>query len=100
MGAIRRPWASDTTVRGESHGGTAIVCDTTSYLPEAVLNDLDVQLVSLYVALGGDQRKELEIGDYGTFFERLRASDEGATTSQPSIGDFVEVYGPLLDAGR
>jgi fatty acid kinase fatty acid binding subunit len=79
---------------------TAIVCDTTSYLPGAVLNDLGVQLVSLYVALGGDQRKELEIGDYGAFFERLRASDEGATTSQPSIGDFVEVYEPLLDAGK
>lgn len=79
---------------------TAIVCDTTSYLPEALLDDHGVQRVSLYVALGGDQRKEREIGDYGAFFERLRASDEGATTSQPSIGDFVEVYEPLLDAGK
>jgi len=59
-----------------------------------------VQQVSLYVSIAGEQRKEREIGDYGSFFERLRASDEGATTSQPSIGDFIEVYGPLLDAGR
>ncbi len=79
---------------------TAIVCDTTSYLPGAMLDDLGVQQVSLYVSLRGDQRKELDFGDYGAFFERLRASDEGATTSQPSIGDFVEVYEPLLDAGR
>jgi fatty acid kinase fatty acid binding subunit len=79
---------------------TAIVCDTTSYLPEAIIDQRGVELVNLYVALGGEQRKELEIGDYGAFFERLRASDEGATTSQPSIGDFIEVYGPLLDAGR
>jgi fatty acid kinase fatty acid binding subunit len=78
---------------------TAIVCDTTSYLPEALLDERGIHRVSLYVALGGDQRREREIGDYGSFFERLRASDEGATTSQPSIGDFVEVYGPLLDAG-
>jgi len=30
----------------------------------------------------------------------LRASEGGATTSQPSIGDFVSVYEPLLDEGR
>lgn len=59
-----------------------------------------MEIVSLYVSVAGDQRREREIGDYAAFFERLRASDEGATTSQPSIGDFVEVYGPLLDAGR
>ncbi|KAA0272268.1 MAG: DegV family protein [Acidobacteria bacterium] len=65
-----------------------------------MIGERGIGLVSLYVALGGEQRRELEIGDYGAFFERLRASDEGATTSQPSIGDFVDVYGPLLEAGR
>jgi DegV family protein with EDD domain len=79
---------------------TAIVCDTTSYLPEGLLDERGVERVSLYVSLGGEQRREREIGDYGNFFERLRASDEGATTSQPSIGDFIEVYGPLLDQGK
>ncbi len=79
---------------------TAIVCDTTSYLPEGLLDERGVERVSLYVSLGGEQRREREIGDYGDFFERLRASDEGATTSQPSIGDFIEVYGPLLDQGK
>jgi DegV family protein with EDD domain len=83
-----------------SRGDIAIVCDTTSYLPGELIDERGVGLVSLYVALGGEQRRELEIGDYGAFFERLRASDEGATTSQPSIGDFVDVYGPLLEAGR
>ena len=81
-------------------GDIAIVCDSTSYLPDPLLEKHGVQQVSLYVAIAGEQRKEREIGDYGSFFERLRASDEGATTSQPSIGDFIEVYGPLLDAGR
>ena len=81
-------------------GDIAIVCDSTSYLPDPLLEAHGVQQISLYVAIAGEQRKEREIGDYGSFFERLRASDEGATTSQPSIGDFIEVYGPLLDAGR
>ena len=81
-------------------GDIAIVCDSTSYLPDPLLEEHGVQQISLYVSIAGEQRKEREIGDYGSFFERLRASDEGATTSQPSIGDFIEVYGPLLDAGR
>lgn len=81
-------------------GDIAIVCDSTSYLPDALIDEAGVKRVSLYVSIGGEQRREREIGDYGSFFERLRSSEEGATTSQPSIGDFVAVYGPLLDAGR
>ncbi len=79
---------------------TAVVSDTTCYLPSALIEANGVHQVSLYVTLGGEQRKESEIGDYAGFFERLKDSDEGATTSQPSVGDFVEVYGPLLEAGQ
>ena len=34
------------------------------------------------------------------FYERLRASDQAVTTSQPSVGDFISVYEPLLAEGR
>lgn len=78
----------------------AIVCDTTAYLPDVMIAARDVHRISLYVGLGGEQRREIEITDYASFFERLRASDEGATTSQPSVGDFLEAYTPLLEAGR
>ena len=79
---------------------TAVVCDTTAYLPDELIAARGIERISLYVSLGGEQRPELEIGDYAGFFERLRASDEGATTSQPSVGDFLSVYTPLLEAGR
>jgi fatty acid kinase fatty acid binding subunit len=79
---------------------TAVVCDSTAYLPSELVAERDIRVVSLYVSIDGEQQKETEIGDYGAFFERLRASEGGATTSQPSIGDFVEVYEPLLDEGR
>ena len=78
----------------------AIVCDTTAYLPDAMVAERDVQRISLYVALGVEQRREIEITDYAGFFERLRSSDEGATTSQPSVGDFIEVYEPLVVSGH
>ncbi|TMK71844.1 MAG: DegV family protein [Actinobacteria bacterium] len=81
---------------------TAVVTDTTAYLPEDLVAEHDIKLVSLYVSLDGVQRPEIEIaGDqYDDFFERLRASDEGATTSQPSVGDFCAVYEPLLADGK
>jgi len=79
---------------------TAVVCDSTAYLPTKHLAEREIELVSLYVSIDGEQQKETEIDDYGSFFERLRASESGATTSQPSVGDFVAVYEPLLDAGR
>jgi fatty acid kinase fatty acid binding subunit len=79
---------------------TAVVCDSTAYLPTDLLAERDIQVVSLYVSIDGEQQKETEVDDYPAFFERLRASEDGATTSQPSIGDFVSVYEPLLDAGR
>lgn len=57
-------------------------------------------MVNLYVILDGEQRREDQIEDYGAFYEAVLASSQLTTTSQPSIGDFVEVYGPLLDEGR
>jgi DegV family protein with EDD domain len=79
---------------------TAIVCDTTSYLPTELIAEHGVRVVSLYVTIEGEQRPESAIDDYGSFYERLRLSGEGATTSQPSIGDFVSVYEPLLEQGH
>jgi DegV family protein with EDD domain len=79
---------------------TAIVADTTSYLPSELLERHDVHLVNLYVGLEGEQQREGEIGDLTDFYERLRASGESVTTSQPSVGDFLAVYEPLLADGR
>ena len=79
---------------------TAVVCDTTCYLPTDLLAQRGIQEISLYVSVDGEQERESEISDFDAFYERLRSSDSGATTSQPSIGDFLEVYEPLLAEGR
>jgi DegV family protein with EDD domain len=79
---------------------TAVVCDTTAYLPDEMVAERGIETISLYVAIDGEQVRESDVTDYGAFYERLRASTSGATTSQPSIGDFIDVYEPLLDAGR
>jgi DegV family protein with EDD domain len=79
---------------------TAVVCDTTAYLPDELVASQGIERISLYVAVDGEMVPELEISDYADFYERLRASEGGATTSQPSVGDFLAVYEPLLAAGR
>jgi DegV family protein with EDD domain len=79
---------------------TAVVCDTTGYLPPALVAERGIQTISLYVSVDGVQQRESEIEDYAAFYEQLRASEAGATTSQPSIGDFIAVYEPLLAEGR
>ncbi len=84
----------------ESNAGPAIVADTTSYLPAELTERHGVELVSLYVGINGKQERESEITDYDDFYARLRASGEAVTTSQPSVGDFLAVYEPLLAAGR
>lgn len=79
----------------------SVVTDTTAYLPDELITQHDIHRVSLYVSLDGVQRPEAEIAgdDYDDFYERLRASEGGATTSQPSVGDFLAVYEPLLADG-
>ena len=78
---------------------TSVVADTTSYLPPALLDQHHVHLVSLYVGIEGEQDRESDLTDLHAFYERLRASDQTVTTSQPSVGDFIEVYEPLLADG-
>src|SRR3954471_15529285 len=79
---------------------TAVVADTTSYLPRELIQQHDVREVSLYVGLEGDQEREAEITDLHAFYEKLRISDQTVTTSQPSVGDFISVYEPLLAEGK
>src|SRR5262245_45456267 len=78
----------------------ALVIDSTTYLPPELIARHDMHVVSLYVQLEGEQERESEITDLDEFYERLRASEETVTTSQPSVGDFTSVYEPLLADGR
>ncbi|HXQ00553.1 MAG TPA: DegV family protein [Solirubrobacteraceae bacterium] len=78
----------------------AVVTDTTNYLPRELASSEDIYQVSLYVGWKDDQQREIELDGFDAFYERLRVDTELPTTSQPSIGDFLTVWEPLLDAGR
>src|ERR1700694_5534259 len=77
----------------------AIVSDSCHYLTPELLAKHAIHQVSLYVHWGDEVTRESEIGSYTAYYERLRTASELPTTSQPSIGDFLAVYEPLLESG-
>ncbi len=78
----------------------AVVTDSTTYLPPALIERWSITPVSLYVGWDGDLRPEHEYVDLDAFYARLRDSPQLPKTSQPSVGDFLAVYRPLLEQGR
>jgi DegV family protein with EDD domain len=77
----------------------AVVADTTHYLPRSLADMQGIHQVSLYAGWEGELERELEIGGFEQFYERLRTDPQLPTTSQPSIGDFLAVWEPLIEAG-
>jgi len=80
----------------------AVVTDTTAYLPPGIVEQNDITVVSLYIVFGAERtepEREL-LRDLTGFFDEIRSADEWPTTSQPSVGDFVAAYEPLLAAGK
>ena len=78
----------------------AIVTDTTQYLPRTLAESEGIHQVSLYVGWGEDKQRESEMESFDAFYQRLRSDPDLPTTSQPSIGDFLAVWEPLLEAGQ
>jgi DegV family protein with EDD domain len=78
----------------------AIVTDTTQYLPRTLAESEGIHQVSLYVGWGEDKQRESEMESFDAFYQQLRSNPDLPTTSQPSIGDFLAVWEPLLEAGQ
>jgi DegV family protein with EDD domain len=78
----------------------ALVTDYCHYLPRELAQRCELHEVSLYVHRDGQAVRESEITDYGAYYESLAHASELPTTSQPSIGDFLATYEPLIAAGH
>jgi DegV family protein with EDD domain len=79
----------------------AVVSDTTHYMPRQLAEASGITLVSLYVNFDATRTEtEGSMEDFDAFYDEIRSSDRLPTTSQPSVGDFVAAYEPLLADGR
>ena len=74
---------------------TVVVTDTTAYLPKELREQYNIQYIPLSVIFGNEvYREELEI-TVSDFYDMVKRSEKLPTTSQPSVGEFVELYEKL-----
>ncbi len=78
----------------------AIVTDSTPYLPQRLIERWGINQVSLYVGWQGELRREDSYADLDAFYAQLHDSASLPTTSQPSAGDFLACFEPLVSAGQ
>lgn len=74
-----------------------ILTDSTSYITEEVLKELDIRRVSLSVKFEDESFKEVEI-DNNSFYEKMEAKGI-PMSSQPSIGELKEEMIKVVEEG-
>ena len=77
---------------------TAIVMDSTGYLTPDILTKYDIRIVTLNVNVGDETFPEIELTNKD-LFKKLSKISGTSTTSQPSVGAFLEVYRALFSDG-
>ncbi|KMJ59006.1 DegV domain-containing protein [Bacillus sp. LL01] len=74
---------------------TAIVTDSTAYIPAELRAKLDIHMIPLNVIFGNESyQEEVEI-KVDQFYEEVKNSRDLPSTSQPAIGEFVALYEKL-----
>lgn len=77
-----------------------IVTDSTAYLLPKTLAEHDIQVIPIKIAFGTEVFSEGVDITNEEFYRRLAESSRPPTTSQPPVGDFVEVYSRLSSLGH
>lgn len=73
---------------------TAVVTDSTAYIPKELRDKLNIHMIPLSVIFGAETyREEIDI-TADDFYEEVKTKDL-PTTSQPPIGEFVELFEQL-----
>lgn len=79
--------------------GIRIVTDSTADLPRELIEELGITVVPLNVHFGDEVYKDQVEISTDEFFHKLQHGDVMPKTSQPSPGDFLEVYKELSAEG-
>ncbi|UXR69993.1 MULTISPECIES: fatty acid kinase binding subunit FakB1 [unclassified Staphylococcus] len=78
----------------------AVMTDSTSYLPQSILEKHHIRTVPLSITLeNGQNHKENETIFADEFYSILAESDSIPTTSQPAIGEMIRAYEAYRDEG-
>lgn len=74
---------------------TAIVTDSTAYIPAEIRAKHDIHMIPLNVIFGNESYQEEVDIKVDQFYEEVKNSRDLPSTSQPAIGEFVALYEKL-----
>lgn len=77
-----------------------IVTDSSAYLPQEVVDQYHLIVLPLVLTWQGEQYRDGVDISAQEFYTQLSRSNEMASTSQVTVGQFEEIFKPLLDAGN
>lgn len=76
-------------------GKVAVVTDSTAYIDEETRRKENITMIPLNVIFGTESyREEIEISAV-EFYEKMRNAEQLPKTSQPAVGEFVDLYEQL-----
>lgn len=78
---------------------TAVVTDSTAYLPVELKEQLNIHTIPLMVTIDGETYEEDVDLCMAEFYDKVRGKGPLPKTSQPAIGRFVDLYTQLKDEG-
>ena len=81
-----------TNEGGTSMPKIAVVTDSSAFLPESLVREYGIHVIPLNVTFNGTTYKDLVDLSVDEFYKKLAAAAELPSTSQPSAGEFVEVF--------
>lgn len=73
----------------------AVVTDSTSSIPESILEALHVRWVPYYIHAGRETLRDLVTVQRDAFYRWLPTAKELPTTASPGPGDYVQIYESL-----
>lgn len=68
-----------------------VICDSTCYIPKALIEELDILVVSLNVIFKNESFRELDV-DNIWFYNKMDKSNEIPTSSQPGVDELYRTF--------
>lgn len=76
-----------------------IITDSTSYISKEYAKKENITIVPLNYVFGEETGKEGSPGEFYEFFEKLETTKLFPTTSQPSAGEFLDIFNRAFEEG-
>lgn len=84
-----------------THRKVAIITDSTAYLPKALAEQNNIQVVPIYVHWGAQSYRDGVDISSADFFERLKTDKSSTpTTSVPSVGEIRDTYAKAAETAE